>query len=81
MTMRKQIFILIGLTFSISSYSQDSGLIDIMTNEMSREFEVLGKEDPTAYYMDYSVFHTRSASFAGNLGSLPTVLLITKEMH
>ena len=75
MTIRKQIFILIGLTFSISSYSQDSGLIDIMTNEMSREFEVLGKEDPTAYYMDYSVYHTRSASFAANLGSLTNSLI------
>jgi hypothetical protein len=64
--------LIILVTFPLASvaHSQDAELMQIMVDEMNREFEVLGKEDPPAYYMDYMVNETRSASFAASLGSL-----------
>lgn len=50
--------------------SQQDPLLDILTEELNREFAILSKADIPAYYMDYGVNEINTVSISTNLGSL-----------
>ena len=50
--------------------AQDKALIDILSDELDREFSVLSKADDPVYYMDYQVLETKQQTIQCNMGSL-----------
>ena len=56
--------------FTVKVSAQKDPLLDIINEEMNREFEVLSKADVPAYYMDYSVNEINTTMISANLGSL-----------
>ncbi|MEQ9290343.1 MAG: metallopeptidase TldD-related protein [Cyclobacteriaceae bacterium] len=67
---RISIAFLISCIFCIEGRSQQDPLLDILTEELNREFAILSKADIPAYYMDYGVNEINTVSISTNLGSL-----------
>lgn len=58
------------LVFSTCVYAQETSLQSILKEELDREFEILSKAEPAAYYMDYRVDDKRSFSLEANFGNI-----------
>ncbi len=63
------LFTLLSLQHFVLIAQQDP-LLDIMQEELNREFEVLSKADIPAYYMDYGVNEITTSVIHTNMGSL-----------
>uniref|UniRef100_UPI0032EBA59C TldD/PmbA family protein n=1 Tax=Ekhidna sp. TaxID=2608089 RepID=UPI0032EBA59C len=63
--------LLVGIFAFLSTVrAQSNPLIDILSKELDREFEVLSKADDPVYYMDYQVMDVNQQIIHTNLGSL-----------
>lgn len=60
---------LVALSVSIAG-AQDSPLLNILAEEMNRNFAVLKKADPPVYYIAYSVTEIEGVSMSATLGAL-----------
>lgn len=73
MTQKIKIILIAIFQFGFfTSQAQQDPLLDIMNEELEREFAVLSKADVPAYYMNYGVNEIKSVSISTNLGSLMT---------
>ncbi|MFT7031754.1 MAG: TldD protein [Cyclobacteriaceae bacterium] len=73
--MTQKIKIILTAIFQIgffASQAQQDPLLDIMNEELEREFDILSKADVPAYYMNYGVNEISTISISTNLGSLMT---------
>lgn len=62
----------LALVLSQSSHSQDidsDQLMNILKSELTREFNVLNKQEYPAYYMEYKAIEQKSISISSNFGS------------
>ena len=69
--MRAKLILAILLGVCIQTSAQDE-LLDILTRELEREFEVLSAAKEPVYYMDYQVWDLENQIISANLGSLVT---------
>ncbi len=67
------------LLFFTGLRAQDE-LLDIMDKELDREFTVLAKADPPAYYIDYRVNDIRGYEVSSSFGSLMSSSPIHRRM-
>lgn len=55
---------------SNDALAQSDPLIEIMSRELDREYNVLSRQDYPVYYMDYQIWDTKKLNVSANLGSL-----------
>jgi TldD protein len=64
-------FVVLGAVSVVSAIAQPAPLLDILKQEMDRNFSLLKeKSDPAPYFLSYSVSEQQSEYFAGTLGTL-----------
>ncbi|MEP6534410.1 MAG: metallopeptidase TldD-related protein [Bryobacteraceae bacterium] len=67
------IMIALGLLAAAPSFAQSSPLLDILSQELNRNFSVLKeKADPAPYYLGYSVVDQQVQVVSGSMGTLQT---------
>lgn len=64
------IWTICGLAMPFMNLNAQDDLLSIMTNELDREFAVLAKADPPAYYIDYRVNDMQGYEVSSSFGSL-----------
>lgn len=77
---RCRLWIALAFMIPVLNLSGQDELLTIMTNELDREYAVLAKADPPAYYIDYRINDIRGYELTSSFGSLMSSRPIHRRM-
>ena len=64
--------VFVGVVFTVVCFGQNAPLLNILNEELQRNFEMMKKADPGAYFMSYGVVEQQNEVFSAAYGALQT---------